>query len=155
MRGQGLGLVILIVGSVFYLVTGLWQLVTTKRFATAFVVIGAVVLWPFAFWQAWHIEDEHLRMWVAYLLCSILPMWLLAGYFVRQIASGEAKLGGTGARRWRGAALFVVGALAWAYGAAHSELTTGQGVVVLMVALYSLLMGSCWLIAGKKISELH
>jgi len=60
-----------------------------------------------------------------------------------------------GLRRWRGAALFVVGALAWVYGAAHSELTTGRGVVVLMVALYSLLIGSCWLIAGKKISELQ
>jgi len=152
---RGLGEIIFIVGSVFYLLTGLWQLVTTKRFGTAFIVIGVVVLWPFAFWQAFHIADEHLRMWVGYLLASILPTWVYAGYFVRPIASGEAKLGGTAARRWRGAALFVVGALAWVYGAAHSELTTRQGAVVLMVALYSLLIGSFWLIAGKKISELQ
>jgi hypothetical protein len=148
---------LIILASAVLLVVGLGRLLWERRWLRALIVIAAVVGFPLITLRIVRIEDDHLRLWVAMLAAVLVPMWLLCGFFVDALSRRDPALTAdprvSPKRRLAGAALALVGAAFWLYGATHPTMTKTEGVMVLAGALYSLLIGSYWLGTGKRLSD--
>jgi len=152
-RGGGL----IVVVSAALLVVGLGRLLWERLWLRAVIVVAAVAGFPLVILRITRIEDDHVRLWVAMLAAVLVPVWLLCGFFVDALSRRDPALTAdphvSPKRRLAGAALALVGAAFWLYGATHPAMTKGEGVVILAAALYSPLIGSYWLGTGKRLSD--
>jgi hypothetical protein len=140
-----------------------------RRFRLVSYFMFAIILGPFLFRLIMSIEDQHLRIWVAMPISCFIPIYLMLGFWIcvkafnaldeqnprsqkipPEVAVERRHFHMT-ARRYVGVLLFVIGIVAWSFGATHPKLGNGQQALLVAVALYSLLIGGIWAATGKKL----
>lgn len=139
------------------MLVGVGHLLWKRHWLRTVIVVAWIAAVPLLLARVSRIEDDHLRLWVAMLTVLLFPAWLLSGFFVDAMARHEWPVfrdsKSMPKRRLAGGALALGGAAFWVYGATHPAMTKTRGVLVLMVALYSLVIGLYWLGTGKRLSD--
>ncbi len=157
----------IIIVSLIMLVIGFWRLWRIGRRKAFFMFLAGIIAYPVVFSLVLNIADDHLRLWAAVPVACLAPFWIIIGIFVYSASestkSKHIKEGATlhrsnvvfmTKRRLLGLILSLTGILVWGYGATHPEITTKTEILALGVSMYSMLIGLCWLITGKRLGEM-
>lgn len=147
-----------IIGVIACLLLILVALITNRKWLQLLATIFTFCSYPILFFSTSSaIENDHLRLWVGFLVVLLAPYWLITvfyiGTFEKRRKNATAKSASPLAIRIRGLIVLGVGVAAWFYGAFHSSIPTSQESTLLAVAIYGILLGSYWSISGRKIRE--
>lgn len=171
MSRGGLGLIAIVIGSLFYLFAGFWNLLKCRKyfeFALVFVCyfITALFLY-FGFTYSWNIQNPDMRIWIFAPFLVLSLVWLLSGFFVRTYVlevigkidyssqtyySKKPKPKPKIKIRFVGAILSFIGLGIWFYGA-FSPFSGNTYICALMFSLICMLFGAIYLMTGRKVSD--
>ena len=159
---------LIIVVSLIMALIGYWRLWRVGRKKVFFMFLIGIAAFPILFSLVLKISDDHLRLWVGVPVICLIPFWLIAGFFIYNAAENEIsknvndrtnilpESASTFITKTRifGLILSLIGIILWIYGATHPEMTKMIEILVLGGFSYSMLIGLCWLISGKRIGEM-
>jgi len=120
------------------------------------IVLFAVTAYPILLYATYLIPEPRLRLWVGIVVVLGLPAWLMCGYIALGVSSRSTGQDSSNPPsrdiRIRGGVVLVVGFVAWCSGAFLNDWLRYQELLPVGVALYGLLLGSYWLLTGRRLA---
>ena len=160
------GTLVLLVASVCCFVAGFFRLLQRRMYhqfilaLCAFASVGFVIYlgleWALSF------DTGDVRVWVAAPFAVLVPMYLMSGFIIRGYAARLLGEHGETARptvpsdpkiRLIGGVLTATGVGVWLYGIAF-PLSRRPYIFALVLALYCVVLGVPYLLAGKRVRDL-
>lgn len=163
MRG-GFGILITVVGSLFYLFAGFWRLLQFRKyfeFTLVFIIyFGLALVLYFGFIYSFALESPNMRIWVITPFILLLLIWFLSGFFVQKYVldlTGKNRIStkpnASVRLRVIGAILTCSGLGVWLYGS-FSPFSENIFIWALISSLVCMTFGIPYLMMGRKISDL-